>query len=59
MNGEPAAYKRLAGRPRGEGGHCQVNAAGHNAYEDQIAAYTLTSSIVYKVTLTSINMIKL
>jgi hypothetical protein len=25
---------------------------------DQIAAYTLTSSIVYKGTLTSINMIK-
>jgi hypothetical protein len=32
--------------------------AGNNAYEDQIAAYTLTSSIVYKVTLTSIDMIK-
>ena len=31
---------------------------GNNAYEDQIAAYTLTSSIVYKVTLTSIDMIK-
>jgi len=27
-------------------------------YEDQAAAYTLTSSIVYKVTLTSIDMIK-
>ncbi len=32
--------------------------AGNNAYEDQIAAYTLTSSIVYKVTLTIIDMIK-
>jgi len=32
--------------------------AGNNAYEDQLAAYTLTSSIVYKVTLTSIDMIK-
>ena len=31
--------------------------AGNNAYEDQLAAYTLTSSIVYKVTLTSIDMI--
>ena len=32
--------------------------SGNNAYEDQAAAYTLTSSIVYKVTLTSIDMIK-
>ena len=32
--------------------------AGNNAYEDQVAAYTLTSSIVYKVTLTSIDMMK-
>ena len=32
--------------------------AGNNAYEDQVAAYTLTSSIVYKVPLTSIDMIK-
>jgi nicotinamidase-related amidase len=32
--------------------------AGNNAYEDQATAYTLTSSIVYKVTLTSIDMIK-
>jgi nicotinamidase-related amidase len=32
--------------------------AGNNAYEDQLAAYTLTSSIVYKVTLTSIDMLK-
>jgi nicotinamidase-related amidase len=32
--------------------------AGNNAYEDQAAAYTLTSSITYKVTLTSIDMIK-
>lgn len=32
--------------------------AGNNAYEDQIAAYTLANSIVYKVTLTSIDMIK-
>ena len=32
--------------------------AGNNAYEDQAAVYTLTSSIVYKVTLTSIDMIK-
>jgi hypothetical protein len=31
--------------------------AGNNAYEDQLAAYTLTSSIVYKVTLTSIDML--
>ena len=32
--------------------------AGNNAYEDQLTAYTLTSSIVYKVALTSIDMIK-
>lgn len=32
--------------------------AGNNAYEDQIAAYTLTSSIVYKVTLTTTDTIK-
>jgi nicotinamidase-related amidase len=32
--------------------------AGNNAYEDQITAYILTSSIVYKTTLTSIDMIK-
>jgi nicotinamidase-related amidase len=32
--------------------------AGNNAYEDQLAAYTLTSSIVYKVKLTSVDMIK-
>ena len=32
--------------------------AGNNAYEDQAADYILTSSIVYKVTLTSIDMIK-
>ena len=32
--------------------------AGNNAYEDQAAAYTLTSSIVYKVTLTSVDIIK-
>jgi nicotinamidase-related amidase len=32
--------------------------AGNNAYEDQLAAYTLTSSIVYKVTLTSIDTLK-
>jgi nicotinamidase-related amidase len=32
--------------------------AGNNAYEDQLTAYTLTSSIVYKVTLTSIDMLK-
>jgi nicotinamidase-related amidase len=32
--------------------------AGNNAYEDQLTAYTLTSSIVYKVTLTSVDMIK-
>jgi len=32
--------------------------AGNNAYEDQIAAYTLANSIVYKVTLTSIDMVK-
>ena len=32
--------------------------AGNNAYEDQAAAYILTSSIVYKVTLTSIDMVK-
>jgi nicotinamidase-related amidase len=32
--------------------------AGNNAYEDQLTAYTLTSSIVYKVKLTSIDMLK-
>jgi hypothetical protein len=32
--------------------------AGNNAYEDQATAYILTSSIVYKVTLTSLDMIK-
>jgi nicotinamidase-related amidase len=32
--------------------------SGNNAYEDQLAVYTLTSSIVYKVTPTSIDMIK-
>jgi hypothetical protein len=32
--------------------------AGNNAYQDQLTDYTLTSSIVYKVTLTSIDMIK-
>jgi nicotinamidase-related amidase len=32
--------------------------SGNNAYEEQLAAYTLTSSIVYKVTLTSVDMIK-
>jgi nicotinamidase-related amidase len=32
--------------------------SGNNAYEDQLAAYTLTSSIVYKVKLTSVDMIK-
>lgn len=32
--------------------------AGNNAYEDQLTAYTLSSSIVYKVTLTSIDMMK-
>jgi nicotinamidase-related amidase len=32
--------------------------AGNNAYEDQATAYILMSSIVYKVTLTSIDMIK-
>jgi hypothetical protein len=32
--------------------------AGNNAYEDQITDYILTSSIVYKVTLTSVDMIK-
>jgi hypothetical protein len=31
---------------------------GNHAYEDQLTAYTLTSSIVYKVTLTSIDMMK-
>src|SRR5215475_10927665 len=31
--------------------------SGNNSYEDQLAAYTLTSSIVYKVTLTSTDMI--
>jgi hypothetical protein len=31
--------------------------AGNDAYEDRLA-YTLTSSIVYKVTLTSIDMMK-
>ena len=32
--------------------------SGNNAYEDQAAAYILTSSVVYKVTLTSVDMIK-
>jgi nicotinamidase-related amidase len=32
--------------------------AGNNAYEDQLTDYTLTSSIVYKVTLTRIDMLK-
>jgi nicotinamidase-related amidase len=32
--------------------------SGNNSYEDQLAAYTLTSSIVYKVTLTSTDMIR-
>ena len=32
--------------------------AGNNAYEDQLTAYTLTSSIVYKVTLTGTDMVK-
>ena len=32
--------------------------AGNNAYEDQLTDYTLTSSIVYKVTLTSIDTLK-
>jgi nicotinamidase-related amidase len=32
--------------------------AGNNAYEDQATAYILTSSIVYKVMLTSIDLIK-
>src|SRR4051812_33261807 len=32
--------------------------SGNNAYEDQAAAYILANSIVYKVTLTSIDMLK-
>ena len=32
--------------------------SGNNSYEDQLAAYTMTSSIVYKVTLTSTDMLK-
>jgi nicotinamidase-related amidase len=32
--------------------------SGNNAYEEQATAYILTTSIVYKVTLTSIDMIK-
>lgn len=32
--------------------------SGNNSYEDQLAAYTLTSSIVYKVTLTRTDMIE-
>jgi len=32
--------------------------AGNNAYEDQATAYILTTSIVYKVTLTSIDTMK-
>ena len=32
--------------------------AGNNAYEDQATDYILTTSIVYKVTLTSIDMLK-
>ncbi len=32
--------------------------AGNNAYEDQVTDYILTNSLVYKVTLTSTDMIK-
>jgi nicotinamidase-related amidase len=32
--------------------------AGNNAYEDQAAAYIMATSIVYKITLTSVDMIK-
>ena len=32
--------------------------AGNNAYEDQATDYILTNSLVYKVTLTSVDMIK-
>jgi hypothetical protein len=32
--------------------------SGNSAYEDHAAAYTLANSIVYKVTLTSVDMIK-
>jgi len=32
--------------------------AGNNAYEDQLTAYTLTNSIVYKVTLTNMDMLR-
>ena len=32
--------------------------AGNNAYEDQLTDYTLTSSIVYKVTLTTLETLK-
>ncbi len=32
--------------------------AGNNAYEDQATDYILTSSIVYNVTLTTIDMLK-
>jgi hypothetical protein len=32
--------------------------AGNNAYEDQTTDYILTNSLVYKVTLTSTDMIK-
>jgi len=32
--------------------------AGNNAYEDQLTAYTLTNSIVYKVMLTSLDMLR-
>ena len=31
--------------------------SGNNAYEDQAAAYVFTSSIVYKVTLTTTDML--
>jgi hypothetical protein len=33
--------------------------AGDNADEDQVAAYTLTSSIVYKIPLSSVDVIKI
>jgi nicotinamidase-related amidase len=32
--------------------------SGNNSYEDQLAAYTMTSSIVYKVTLTTTDTMK-
>jgi nicotinamidase-related amidase len=52
-------FTSVTGSLRGFGVVVPVDGmGGNNAYEDQVAAYTLANSIVYKVTLTSIDMIK-